>query len=86
MHKSEPRANPTLINCVNKVHELDQGPLGLIGQYRLPYNPILKLIQYLIIERINYTLVPYVNNNETQSAWVCDLLSIACSLFMNWYL
>ena len=30
------------------------------------------------------TLLPYVNDNETQSARVCDLLSIMFSLPMNW--
>ena len=31
MHKSEPRANPTLITHANKVYELRAGPLGPIG-------------------------------------------------------
>ena len=50
MHKSEPRANLTLTNCVNKVYEFEQEPLGPIRQYWLPKNPILKLIQYPTIE------------------------------------
>ena len=52
MHKSELRANPTLINCVNKVHELEQGPLG---QYWLLQNPIIKLIQHPTIENQLHT-------------------------------
>ena len=31
MHKSKPRVNPTFINHVIKVYELEQGPLGPIG-------------------------------------------------------
>ena len=31
MHKSESRVNPTLINCVMKVYELERGPLEPIG-------------------------------------------------------
>ena len=31
MHKSEPKANPTLIDCANKVYEFEQEPLGPIG-------------------------------------------------------
>ena len=50
IHKSEPRANSTLMGCAIKVYELKRGPLGLIGQYWLPYNLILKLIQQSNIE------------------------------------
>ena len=31
MHISEPTINPTLINHVDKVYELEWGPLRLIG-------------------------------------------------------
>ena len=31
MHKNEPKANLTLITHANKVYELKEGPLGLIG-------------------------------------------------------
>ena len=33
-----------------KEYELEQGLLGLIGQYWLPKNPILNLIQHSITE------------------------------------
>ena len=50
MHINEPRTNPTLKNHVMKEYELEQGLLGLIGQYWLPKNPILNLIQHSITE------------------------------------
>ena len=43
MHISDPKADITLINYIIKVYELERGPLGLIGQYLLPYNIIWKL-------------------------------------------
>ena len=55
MHNSEPRANPTLIDCAIKVYKFKQRPLGPIGQYWLPQNPILKLIQHFIIENQLYS-------------------------------
>ena len=49
MHISEPESDITLINYIIKVYELKRGPLGLIGQYWLPYNIIWKL-QHLTTE------------------------------------
>ena len=38
MHISEPGANPTLIDCANKVYEFNHKSLRSIGQYHLPQN------------------------------------------------
>ena len=50
MHISKPRAYPIFITLAIKVYELKGGLLGPIRQYYLPHNPILKLIQYPIVE------------------------------------
>ena len=71
MHKSEPRDNSTFIIHANKVYELRA---GTIGTHRV-----------LAPSEYNYEvdLVSYVNNNETPSPRVHDLLSIVFSLPMN---
>ena len=63
MHKNEPRANPTLINRIIMVYEL-----------RARTIETHKSIDFFIIQswnwfnislkKINYTIVPYVKNNE----------------------
>ena len=83
MHKSEPKANLTLIIHVNQVYELKAGitrthmSIGsLIIQFWSWFN--------IPLQRINQTPVSYVNNNVTLSAQVHDLLSTTCRLPMNW--
>ena len=65
MHKSEPKVNPTLKNCVIMVYELSvrtikthKSTSSLKIQFWSLFNIPLK--------KINYTLIPYVNNNETK--------------------
>ena len=65
MHKNEPRANPTFINRVIIGYEL-----------KTETTRTHKRIDSLIIQfwswfnippkKINYTLVPFINNNETK--------------------
>ena len=58
MHISEPGANPTLIDCANKVYEFNHKSLRSIGQYYLPQNSNFEVDSILHYKKINYTLIP----------------------------
>ena len=63
MHKSEPRANPTLINHSNMVYELKVGTNEThknIGSLKIQLWSLFNIPLY----RINCTLITYVNNNK----------------------
>ena len=83
MHKSEPKANLTLIIHVNQVYELRA---GITRTHMIIGSLIIQFWSWFNIplQRINYTLISYVYYNEIPSAQVCDLLSTVYSLPMNW--
>ena len=85
MHKSEPKAYPTFIIHANKVYEFRAGTIKIhrsTNSLKIQFWSLFNIP----LERINWTLVSYVNNNETLRAWIDDLLSIVFNLPMNWYL
>ena len=69
MHKNEPKVNLTLIIRVNKVYELR---VGTIRTYKSTGSLIIQLWSWfnILLKRINWTLVSYVNNNDTLSATI----------------
>ena len=83
MHKSELKVNLTLITQANKVDEFRTGTTGthkIIGSLKIQF-----WIWFNIpLQRINWTSISYVNNNETLCAQVHDLLSTTFNLPMNW--
>ena len=69
MYKTKPKVNPTFINRDIMVYELKAGTLETSEEYWLPQNSILKLFN-IPLKIINYTLIPYVNNNEMKFGFV----------------
>ena len=69
MHKNEPKVNLTLIIHVNKVYELR---VETIRTYKSIDSLIIQLWSWfnILLKRINWTLVSYVNNNNTLSATI----------------
>ena len=72
----------TLINHIIKKYELKA---RTIGTHRRTDSLRIKFWNWfnISLQRVNYTLVPYVYYNKTPNTWVCVLLSIACKLSMN---
>ena len=84
MHKSELKTHQTLINLIIKEYELRAGTTRAY-RYCLLQNQILKLTQHSTTNSQLHS-IPYVYYSETLSARVCELLSTACRLPMNWCL
>ena len=65
MHKNELRVNPTSINRAIMVYELKAGTIEThesIGFLKIQFLNWSNIP----LKRINYTPIPYVNNNETK--------------------
>ena len=69
MHKSESRTNLSIINHVIMVNELK---VKTIGIHKSTDSLIIQFWSWfnIVLKRINYTPIPYINNNETKLEFV----------------
>ena len=69
MCKSEPKGNPILINYVIMTYELKVRTTGThrsIGSLKIQ----LWILFNIPLQKFNYTLIPYINNNKMKFGFV----------------